>query len=139
MREILTLVQVQHEGEAVIAEIGGFQLEYSGERFGRDGYRYSTMLMRTGSEDEIDLSMTVTPLGAVARLEHAIGHFEGERERYRLRLSDARRRVVSYQSRECGEFAFASELTEKRRQLAVVEKALAADIGVAEDASAIAA
>ncbi len=135
MKEILTLVQVQQEGEAIIAEIGGFQLEYAGERFGRDGYRYSTMLMRTGSEDEIDLSMTVTPLGAIARLEHGLGDFDGERERYRQRLADARRRLASYQSREGGEFAFAGELADKRQQLAEVEKSLAADIdGIGETA-----
>ena len=44
MKEILTLVQLQQEGEVVIASIGGFDLEYSGERFGKDGYRYTTML-----------------------------------------------------------------------------------------------
>ncbi len=72
MKEILTLVQLQHEGENVIASIGGFDLEYEGERFGKDGYRYTTMLMRTGADYEMELSMTVTPLGAVSRLEHAL-------------------------------------------------------------------
>ena len=38
MKEILTLVQLQQDGEAVIASIGGFDLEFSGERFGKDGY-----------------------------------------------------------------------------------------------------
>ncbi|WP_454858506.1 DEAD/DEAH box helicase family protein [Rhizobium binxianense] len=128
MKEILTLVQLQHEGEIVIASIGGFDLEYSGERFGKDGYRYTTMLMRTGADYEIELSMTVTPLGAVSRLEHALVGFEEERERYRQRLDDAHRRLSSYRSREGGEFAFASDLAEKRRQLADVEKALAKDV-----------
>ena len=128
MREILTLVQLQQEGETVIATIGGFDLEYSGERFGRDGYRYTTVLVRTGAEDEIELPVTVTPLGAISRLEHALEDFEGERERYRQRLADARRRLASYQSREDGDFAFAAELAEKRRQLAEVEKALATDV-----------
>ncbi|AOO85007.1 N-6 DNA methylase [Bosea vaviloviae] len=128
MKEILTLVQLQQQGESVIALIGGFDFEYSGERFGRDGYRYNTMLMRTGADFEIELPVTVTPLGAIARLEHALGDFEGERERYRQRLADARRRLASYQSRDGGEFAFAGELSEKRQQLADVEKALAADV-----------
>lgn len=99
MKEILTQVQLQRQGETVIASIGGFDLEYGGERFGRDGYRYTTMLMRTGADFEIDLAVTVTPLGAVSRLEHALGDFEGERERNRQRLADARRRLASYQSR----------------------------------------
>jgi N12 class adenine-specific DNA methylase len=126
MKEILTLAQLQQEGETVIASIGGFDLEYSGERFGKDGYRYATMLMRTGVDHEIELPMTVTPLGAISRLEHALDDFEGERKRYHQRLADARRRLVSYQTRGEGEdFAFASELAEKRRQLAEIEADLA--------------
>lgn len=67
--------------------------------------------------------------GAVSRLKHALDGFEGERERYRQRLADARRRLASYQSRgEGGDFAFAGELTEKRRQLAEAEEALALDV-----------
>ncbi|MVT69494.1 lactate dehydrogenase [Bradyrhizobium pachyrhizi] len=127
MKEILTLVQLQQEGETVIASIGGFDVAHSGERVGRDGYRYTTMLLRTGAEYEIELPVTVTPLGAVARLEHALDDFEGERERYRRRLADARRRLASYQSRDGGDFAFTGELAEKRQQLAEVEKALAED------------
>lgn len=86
LKEILTLVQLQQEGDVVVASIGGFDVEYSGERFGRDGYRYTTMLLRTGAEYEIELPVTVTPLGAIARLEHALEDFESERERYRQRL-----------------------------------------------------
>ncbi|MET3758874.1 hypothetical protein ABID08_006258 [Rhizobium binae] len=128
MKEILTLVQLQQEGEIVIASIGGFDLVYDGERFGRsDGYRYTTMLQRTGADYEIDLAVTVTPLGAVSRLEHALDDCDGERERYRQRLEEARRRLASYQTRECGEFAFAGDLGEKRRQLRDVEAELAAE------------
>jgi hypothetical protein len=139
MKEILTLLQLQQEGQSVIASIGGFDLEYSGERFGKDGYRYCTTLLRSGVDHEIELPVTVTPLGAVSRLEHALDSFEGDRERYRQRLADARRRLASYQSREGGvEFAFAGELADKRRQLEEVEVALAADIEVAGDVKATA-
>lgn len=51
-----------------------------------------------------------------------------ERERYRQRLADARQRLASYQSRDDGEFRFAGELAEKRRQLAEVEDALASEV-----------
>ena len=129
MKEILTLVQLQRQGESVIASIGGFDLEYEGERFGKDGYRYTTMLIRTGADYEIDLSMTVTPLGAISRLEHALDDFEGERARFSQRLADARRRLASYQSRDDGaDFAFAGNLADKRRQLQEVDKALAEDV-----------
>ena len=129
MKQILTLVQLRHDGAVAIASIGGFDLEYEGERFGKDGYRYATQLMRTGADHEIDLAITITPLGAVSRLEHALGDLEGERERFCQRLADARRRRASYQSRDAaGEFAFAGELAGKRRQLAEVEEALTSDI-----------
>ncbi|RRH87135.1 lactate dehydrogenase, partial [Mesorhizobium tamadayense] len=128
MKEILTLVQLQHKGETIIASIGGFDFEYSGERFGKDGYRYATKLMRTGADYEIELPVTTTPLGAIARLEHALAGFEGEQERYRQRLEDAERRLTSYRSREGGEFGFAGELAEKRRQLAEIETDLASSI-----------
>jgi hypothetical protein len=95
------------------------------ERFGKDGYRYATRLMRTGADHEVDLPITVTPLGAVSRLEHALDDLEGERERFCQRLADARRRLASYQTRDAvGDFVFAGELAEKRRQLAGVEDAL---------------
>ena len=125
MKEILTLVQLQHEDETVIASVGGFELAYSGQRFGKDGYRYTTMLVRTGAETEIELPVTTTPLGAIARLEHVLAGLEEEQERYRRRLSDAERRLASYRSREGGEFAFSAELADKRRQLGEIEKSLA--------------
>lgn len=126
MKEILTLVQLSQEGEVHIASIGGFDLVYDGERFGRgDNYHYQTLLQRTGADYEIELPVTVTPLGAVSRLEHALDGFEEERERYRQRLEECQRRLVSYQSRQGGAFAFASELAEKRKALREVEEALA--------------
>ena len=76
MQEMLTLVQFQHQGEQVIASIGGFDLVFERQRLGREGYTYTTMLQRTGAVFEIELSMTLTPLGAIARLEHALSHFE---------------------------------------------------------------
>lgn len=128
MKEILTLVQLQQEGDTTVASIGGFDLDYSGERFGKDGYRYMTMLMRTGAETEIELPVTTAPLGAIARLEHALSGFEDEQDRYRQRLDDAERRLSSYRSRQGGEFAFSDELVEKRKQLAEIDTALAMDI-----------
>ena len=126
MKEILTLVQLQHEGEVRLASIGGFELVFDGERFGRgDGYRYSTMLERTGADYEIDLAITVTPLGAISRLEHALIGFEEERRQYRQRLEEAGRRLSSYQSRNGSSFAFADELAEKRARLTEIEEALA--------------
>ncbi len=136
MKEILTLVQLQQEGESVIASIGGFDLEYSGERFDKDGYRYSTVLLRTSATHEIELPVTVTPLGAVARLEHALVGFEDEQKRYRQRLADAEKRLVSYRYRQGGEFGFAGELADKREQLSAIEANLAASAEDQEERAA---
>ena len=56
-----------------------------------------------------------------------------------VRIPDARRRLVSYQLRGEGEFAFADELAAKRRQLAEIERALALDVERNGEGSAVAA
>ncbi|TPJ37182.1 N-6 DNA methylase [Mesorhizobium sp. B2-8-3] len=128
MTEILTKVQLQHAGTRAIAAIGGFELEYCGERFGQDGYRYATMLLRTGAATEVELPVTTTPLGAIAKLEHILGNLEAEQERARHRLAEAERRLASYRSREGSTFAFSDELADKRRQLSEIESSLSQDI-----------
>lgn len=127
MKEILTLIQLQHEGDAVIATVGGFDLELSGRRVGRDDYYYATSLLRTGARDEIELPVTTTPIGAIARLEHAVAAIADEPARFRHRLSDAQHRLASYRSREGGDFAFAGDLATKRAALAAIDADLASD------------
>ncbi len=126
MKEILTLVQLQEEKEVIIATIGGFDLAYHGERFGKDGYRYDTLLQRTGGDYEIDLPVTTTPVGAISRLEHALSGFEQERANYRNRLADAKRRLTSYTPRLGERFSFEAELELKLSQLDDLERDLAA-------------
>jgi hypothetical protein len=124
MKEILTLVQLQSQGEVHLATIGGFDLVFEGERIGKDGFHYQTLLKRTGATQEVELAVTVTPLGAISRVEHALGGFEEEQQRYCRRLEEAHRRLASYRSRQGGVFAFADELKEKRRHLREVEEEL---------------
>jgi hypothetical protein len=126
MQEILTLVQLQQQGEQVVASISSFDLVFEGQRLGRDGYHYTTLLQRTGAEFEIELPVTVTPLGAIARLEHALSNFEGEQENYRHRLVEARKRLATYGARIGETFAFDAELALKRGELATIEADLAA-------------
>ncbi|MCA1867937.1 DEAD/DEAH box helicase family protein [Agrobacterium genomosp. 3] len=128
MKEILTLVQLQQEGEVHLATIGGFDLVFDGERITKEGFHYQTLLHRTGADYEIDLAVTITPLGAISRLEHALDGFEDEQRRFRQQLDSAERRLVSYRSRDGGAFAFADELADKRRQLRENEALLAADV-----------
>jgi len=91
-RALETVKATPPENDVIIATVGGFDLAYHGERFGKDGYRYETLLQRTGGDYEIDLPVTTPPIGAISRLEHALGGFEQERENYRNRLADAERR-----------------------------------------------
>ncbi|WP_425070052.1 hypothetical protein [Rhizobium tumorigenes] len=126
MKEILTLVQLQEEKVVIIATIGGFDLAYHGERFGKDGYCYETLLRRTGGDYEIDLPVTTTPIGAISRLEHALGGFEQERESHRNRLIDAKRRLASYTPRLGESFSFEAELELKLSHLDEIERDLAA-------------
>ena len=125
-REILTRVQMRQEGDVVIAAIGGFELMFSGRRFGREEFIYDTMLMRTGSEHEILLDMTVPPLGAVARLERALDGFEQDLDGQEVRLADAERRLASYRPRVGESFTLGGELALKRARLAEIEADLAA-------------
>ncbi|MBO9126363.1 MULTISPECIES: DEAD/DEAH box helicase family protein [unclassified Rhizobium] len=137
MKEILTLLQLQQEGELHLATIGGFDLVYEGERFGKgDGYRYQTILQRTGADYEIDLAITVTPLGAISRLEHGLDGFEEERRRYRQRLEEAERRLASYRSRDGGIFGFADDLAAKRHALKELEVLLAAEVETSTQSAA---
>ncbi len=137
MKEVLTLLQLQQEGEVHLATIGGFDLVYEGERFGKgDGYRYQTILQRTGADYEIDLAITVTPLGAISRLEHGLDGFGEERRRYRQRLEDAERRLASYRSRDGGRFGFADDLAAMRLKLKELEALLATDVETSTQAAA---
>lgn len=125
MKEVLALAQLQREGEVHLAAIGGFDLAFSGERIGKAGFHYQTVLRHTGADYEIDLAVTVTPLGAISRLEHALNGFADEQYRYRQRCDEARSRLSSYRSRDGGVFAFVDELRDKRQQLSEVEEELA--------------
>lgn len=126
MKEILTLVQLQQTDEIMIATIAGFDLVFNGERFGKDGYRYETLLRRTGGDDEIDLAVTTAPLGAIARIEHALAGFEQQQQSYRNRLADARRRYHSYTPRLGERFSLEAELELKLGALEEIERDLAA-------------
>ncbi len=128
MKEIMTLVHLREEEDKTVAKIGGFDLVFSGQRFGNDEFQYDVALARTGAETDIDLALTVTPLGAVSRIEHVLAGFDDERSQYRLRLDDAKRRLASYQSRQGGEFGFEEELADKRRQLDEIESDLADEV-----------
>ncbi|WP_041365738.1 hypothetical protein [Neorhizobium galegae] len=72
------------------------------------------------------MAITTTPIGAISRLEHALGGFEQERESHRIRLADAKRRLASYTPRLDESFPFEAKLELKLSQLDEIERHLAA-------------
>ncbi len=132
--DVANIGRKHHHRGCHLATIGGFDLIYEGERFGKgDGYRFETLLQRTGADYEVDLAIKVTPLGAISRLEHGLDGFDDEQRQYRRRLDEAERRLNSYQSRIGGAFQFAEELGAKRKQLREIEEELAASAIVETD------
>jgi N12 class adenine-specific DNA methylase/adenine-specific DNA methylase len=125
MRQILAMVEHRHDGEVELASVGGFDLVFAGESRDDHGFHYTTCLRRTGLDHEIDLPLTVTPAGAISRIEHVLSGFEAERQRQSIRRNDADARLSSYRNRLSSRFAFAGDLEDKRRQLRDVEEELA--------------
>jgi hypothetical protein len=83
------------------------------------------MLKWTGADYEIELPVTVPPIGAVARLEHALLNIGAERLSYRNRLGDAERRPASDRPHLGEVFALGAEIALTRNELGLVEQGLA--------------
>jgi hypothetical protein len=66
-------------GRGIIGSIGGFDLEYDGERLRQGRLPLYAPCCAHGAEHEVELAITVTPLGAIARLEHSLDDFEGDK------------------------------------------------------------
>jgi N12 class adenine-specific DNA methylase/adenine-specific DNA methylase len=127
MTEILTRVQLRHEGQFKLGSIAGFDIMFTGKRHGREGYAYTSSIKRNGIDHEIALDMTVAPLGPIARLEHATANFEHELREQQTILEDAERRFNTYSSRVGEAFAFEGELQLKRNALREIDANLASD------------
>jgi hypothetical protein len=126
MQLAMELVQSRAEGERLIATIGGFEVSYHGRRYALGKYHYDVALLRTRLEHEVELPVTLTPLGAIARLEHILAGFGSEIELYERRGDAARNRLAGFEPRLGEAFALEGELELKRRELAEIEAALAA-------------
>ncbi len=118
LKEILTLVQLRRDGDVIVASIGGFDLKYRGWRIGDDRYDYKTALIRTGMDDDVYLGVTLTPHGAgLTPRTRNQRYFRGRAGALSPASAECGRRLSAYQSREGGDFAFAGNLADKRRQL----------------------
>ena len=117
------------EAEAVVAglqnvAVVGEPIEQRGRHLGVAEDRGPLAEAEVGGDD--DAGAFVEPAEQVEEQSPARG---AERQVAEFVEDDeAKSRLASYRSRQGGTFAFAEDLAEKRRQLAEIEKALAAEV-----------
>ena len=97
------------------------------------------VLERTGFGQVIDVEPDLTPLGLVARLEHALDHFESDLGDQSRRAADAARRLAGYEPRLGEAFPLEGELDEKLDQMAALEADLAGTESIIAGQTALAA
>jgi hypothetical protein len=109
-----------------VGRIGGFDLTCD-VRPGRPDARLepSLALERTEFAQAIAIDDETTPVGIVARLEHALDRLETELEEQRRRGADAKARLAGYEPRLGEAFPLQGELDAKLAQLADIEADLA--------------
>ena len=89
------------------------------------------LLQRTRLEQDIEIGEAITPLGLIARLEHALNGLEAELALQQRRRAENERRLQDYASRTGRSFELAGELELKRQAMAELLAELAADQGEA--------
>ena len=111
-----------------IGAIGGFDLLVLREEAGRLHTRsLRLILQRTRLEQEIEVDRQLTPLGLVARLEHALNGMEAELLEQQRRQVENERRLQDYTTRVGRPFELDGELELKRQAMAELLADLAAD------------
>ena len=91
------------------------------------------MLERTDFAQPIGIDGETTPVGIVARLEHALDRMETDLEEHRRRVIDAKVRLAGYEPRLGETFPFQGELDDRLAQLAAIEDDLARPEEVIEE------
>lgn len=124
--ELVTLAHMNFVGEKNIASIGGFDLVFNGGQHRSGGYEYETVFTRAAKDLAVDLPLTVTPKGAIARLEHALCSFEDELAATLARKAEAERKLASYRGRAAEMFPLEAELNLKLAELEALDRELAA-------------
>ncbi|ACB97283.1 helicase-related protein [Beijerinckia indica] len=111
-------------GHWTLARIGGFNVSI-GLRFYKIGdYRLDGALLREADDVEIDLTGDLTPLGVIARLEHALSSFDGELRSWQAKAAEAEHRLPGYRARLGETFAHQADLDDKHQDLAELEALL---------------
>ena len=112
-------------GQGVVARIGGFDVAATlVRRWGRET-SVEVTLERAGGPAEVEFSDSVTALGLVSRLEHALDRFEVELAECRRGLVEQQSRITDYQPRVGLAFQLQGELEGKLAELGELEVSLA--------------
>jgi hypothetical protein len=114
-----------------VGHIGGFDLTCD-IRSGRHDARLEPdlALERTDFPQSIGIDGETTPVGLIARLEHALDRMDADLEEHRRRVTDAKARLAGYEPRLGEAFPLQGELDGKLFQLADIEADLAGTEGV---------
>jgi hypothetical protein len=109
-----------------VGRIGGFALTCD-VRIGRHDARLEPNLTveRADFAQPIDIDGDTTPVGLIARLEHALDRMETELGEQRRRVADAKARLAGYAPRLGETFPLQGELDAKLALLAEIEADLA--------------
>ena len=128
LEALLPLLQPGKPLRRTLGEIGGFALLVIREEAGRLRSRtLRLVLQRTRLEQEIEIDPQLTPLGLIARLEHALNGMETELAQQQRRRAENERRLQDYERRGGRPFELAEELELKRQAMAELLAELAAD------------
>ena len=127
LRSKLRMAMLERDArEWTIGSIGGFDLTATIRRdfIGRELVP-ALVIQRTEYEQTIAVQDDVTALGLIARLEHALDHFEEDLETQVRQRADAVARLAGYEPRLGETFALQGELDEKLARMAEIEADLA--------------
>ena len=112
-------------GKHPVGAIGGFDLVCHARRAFPNGFEATLLLKRTDYDYEVAIDPDQTPMGLIARLEHALERFEAERDEQIRREHDASARLAGYEVRLGEPFPLQGELDDKLAKTAQLEADLA--------------
>jgi len=117
-----------------VGHIGGFDLTCDIRSSRHDARLEPDLaLERTDFSQSIGIDGETTPVGLIARLEHALDRMEADLEEHRRRVTDTKARLAGYEPRLGEAFPLQGELDGKLFQIADIEADLAGTEGVVDE------